>query len=74
MDMPQKSKTITDQLRAAIVAAPVTRYRIAQDTGISEAALSRFANGIRGLDGSSIDVLADYLGLELAPRAKRKAR
>ena len=73
MNMPQKPKTVTDQLRAAILAAPLTRYRIAQETGISEAALSRFVNRSRGLDGSSIDILADYLGLELAP-SKRKAR
>jgi transcriptional regulator with XRE-family HTH domain len=74
MNMAQKPKMITDQLRAAILAAPLTRYRIAQETGVSEAALSRFVNRTRGLDGSSIDILADYLGLELAPRAKRKAR
>ena len=67
-------KTVSEQLRAAILSADVTRYRIAEDTGVSEAVLSRFVNGMRGLDGSSIDKLAAYLDLELVPRSrKRKA-
>ena len=50
---------------AAIKSAGVTRYRIARETGIDEAALSRFMSGERGLDLSTVDRLAAYLGLQL---------
>lgn len=61
-------KTITEQLRAAIAAAGVTRYRIAKETGLSESALSRFVKGTRGMDLNSVDKLATYLGLELVAK------
>jgi transcriptional regulator with XRE-family HTH domain len=67
--------TVSEQLRAAILAAPVSRYRIAQETGVTEAALSRFVRGQRLLDLSSVDKLAQYLGLELvAVKRKRQAK
>ena len=62
-----------ERLRAAILTAGVTQYRIAEDTGISRAALSRFIRGERGLDGSSIDKLAIYLELDLLP-VKRQGK
>jgi|DewCreStandDraft_4_1066084.scaffolds.fasta_scaffold94905_2 transcriptional regulator with XRE-family HTH domain len=68
-----KQPTVTERLRAAILAAGVTQYRIAEDTGVNRAALSRFIRRQRGLDGSSIDVLAEYLGLDLLP-AKRRGK
>lgn len=57
--------SVSEQLRAAILAAPVSRYRMAQETGVTEATLSRFVRGERGLDLSSVDKLAAYLGLSL---------
>jgi transcriptional regulator with XRE-family HTH domain len=69
--MPKKT-SISDQVRKAINAAGVTRYRIAQDTGVDEATLSRFVNGERGLSLPVLDKLADYLGLELSPKPQRK--
>lgn len=51
-----------------------TRYRISQETGISEAVLSRFARGLTVLAGENVDRLAEYLKLELAPaRTTKKA-
>jgi transcriptional regulator with XRE-family HTH domain len=38
---------------------------MAQETGVTEATLSRFVRGERGLDLSSVDKLAAYLGLSL---------
>jgi transcriptional regulator with XRE-family HTH domain len=58
-------KTISDQLRAAIESAGVSRYRIGKETGVNEAALSRFMSRKTGLDLSTVDRLAAYLGLEL---------
>jgi transcriptional regulator with XRE-family HTH domain len=65
---------VTDRLRKAITAADVNRRRISQEKGIQESALSRFIHGERGLDGTSIDKLATYFGLELKPKPKRKGR
>lgn len=63
-----KRPTITEQLKSAIAESGKTRYRIAQESGLSEAALSRFVNGERGLTTASLDALADVLGLELVKR------
>ena len=63
-----KRKTFSEQLRSAIECAPVTRYRISQDTGIAEGILSRFVHGHVGLSLDTVDMLVRYLDLELAPR------
>ena len=68
--MPKKTYTISGQLRAAILAAPVTRYRIAKETEISASVLSRFVNGKSGLDLPTVDRLCEYLGLELQSKGK----
>ena len=68
---------LLDSIRGAIEQAEtsgVTRYRIALDTGISQALLSRFMSGERGLSVESIERLAEYLGLEIIVRPKRKGR
>ena len=56
---------MTDQVREAIDDCGVTRYRIAQDTGIDESTLSKFYHGQRGLSLSNLNVLFDYLGLRI---------
>ncbi len=55
-------------LRAAIEESGLTRYRIAKDTGNTEASLSRFMAGETSLRLDKADKLAKYLGLELKPR------
>lgn len=60
--------TMTEVLKAAIVESGLTRYRIAKDTGIDEAALMRFVRGDTSIRLDKADVLAEYLGLELAKR------
>ena len=62
---------ISDQLRDAILNSQKTRYRIAKETGLSEAALSRFANGVMGLSMDSIDKIGECLGLEIRERPKK---
>jgi transcriptional regulator with XRE-family HTH domain len=67
----RKSKTkptMSDALKTAIEESGVSRYRIAQDTGILETSLSRFVRGETSLRLDKADVLADYLGLELVGR------
>ena len=48
-----------------------TRYQISKDTGISQAALSRFVNGSRGLSVEMVERLAHYLKLEIVVRPKK---
>jgi plasmid maintenance system antidote protein VapI len=74
--MAKKKNLIGDQLREAILSADVTRYRISKDTGITEAALSRFITGGSGLSLKTIDILGEYLGLDITTRKtpKRKGK
>ena len=57
--------SISETIRKAILTADVSRYRIARETGIEEAALSRFVNRKRGLSMEALDQLADYFGFRL---------
>lgn len=66
-------KPLSEQLKDAILNADVSRYRIAQETGLTEAALSRFVNGVAGLSLDSVDKIGEYLVLEITTR-KQKPR
>ena len=66
--MTTKQKTISEQLRAAISEADVSRYRMSKDLDISQAALSRFVNGAMGLSLSTVDKITEYLELEVTVR------
>jgi hypothetical protein len=70
--MPKHRLQLSDQIRHAVETCGQTRYRIAKATGISEATLSRFMTGDRGLPMKTLDVLADYLKLNIqGPKQKR---
>lgn len=69
--MSKQPPSLSDQLRQAITAATLSRYRIAQETGISQSALSLFCARKRGLSLKSIDALAALLDLEVKPRKPR---
>ena len=59
----KRAKTMTDQIRQAIDDSGLTRYRIAQGTGIDESALAKFYNKHRGLSLDNLDQLTLYLGI-----------
>lgn len=63
----------SDALREAVKTSGETRYRIAQETGMTESGLSRFVHG-GGLNLASLDRLAAYLGLRLVPVAGSRKR
>jgi hypothetical protein len=72
-----KSKRFSDQLRAVVLNADVTRYQISKATDIPESNLSRFVHGEAGLSLESIDRLAEFLNLRVVgpndtPKAKGK--
>jgi plasmid maintenance system antidote protein VapI len=62
---------LEDQLKRAVLEAPVSRYRLARISGLSEAQLSYFVNGKRSLTLPAAARLAGALGLELRPKRKR---
>jgi transcriptional regulator with XRE-family HTH domain len=61
----RRPKKMTDQVRQAIDDSGLTRYRIAQDTGIDESTLAKFYHGTRGLSLDNLDLLCVYLGLRI---------
>lgn len=66
--------TVSEQLRRAIELAPVSRYKLAQQTGLDQGLLSKFIHGQTGLSLESVDLLAQALGLELRPIKKPRAK
>ena len=66
----RRSKKLTGQIRQAIDDSGLTRYRIAQDTGIDESALAKFYNGHRGLSMRALNALSEYLELTIIMRRK----
>jgi len=66
----RRPKKLTDQIRQAIDDSCVTRYRIAQDTGIDESALAKFYNGHRGLSMEALNALGEYLNLTIIMQRK----
>ncbi len=65
---------ILDAICDAIEASDKTRYRIAKDISISQTQLSRLMSGERGLSIDALERLADYLGLEIVIRPRRRRR
>ena len=65
---------LSDQIRRAVAASGLTRYRISKITGIDQAVLSRFMAGKVGLSMSALDRLADALELEVVARKQRKTK
>ncbi len=63
---------ITDVLRQAVLDSGLPLLRIAEETGVERASLSRFVRGKNSLRLDKADVLAAYFGLRLAPVKKRK--
>jgi predicted transcriptional regulator len=73
--MGKQRARLSDQIRKAVDASGLSRYRIAKEIGIVESAMSKFMSGKGGLSMEKIDALADLLGLSLAKgKAKRKRK
>ncbi|MBE3096961.1 MAG: helix-turn-helix domain-containing protein [Planctomycetes bacterium] len=84
--MKARRLKLSQQIRKAIDTSGLSRYRIAVETGLDHAAMSRFMADKGGLSVESLDAIADVLGLEVTavnprpvqppkrPGRKRKAR
>jgi len=69
-----KQLPISDQLRKAIDASGLSRYRICKGIGLDQASMSRFMSGERGLSLDVIDRLGAFLGLTVTQGRKAKRR
>jgi transcriptional regulator with XRE-family HTH domain len=58
-------KRLSDQIRAAVDDSGLSRYRICQEIGLNQAAMSRFMSGKGGLSMDTLDHLAEVLGLQI---------
>jgi plasmid maintenance system antidote protein VapI len=65
---------ITDVLRQAIIDSGLPLLRIAQDTGVERASISRFVRGMNSLRLDVADKLAAYFGLTLTPSEKKPTK
>ena len=63
--METRNERISDQLRRAILSAPLNCNQLSLRLGIHRATLSRFVNGKRGLPLELIDDIGELLGLRL---------
>jgi plasmid maintenance system antidote protein VapI len=63
--------TMTDVLRRAILGSGLPLLRIARDTGVERASISRFVREKNSLRLDVADRLAAYLGLTLIPTGKK---
>ena len=68
--MAHRRTKLSDQLRLAIEASGKSLNQIDRDTGIDKATLSRFVNGKGGLSIPVLDLLADYLKLNITMKGK----
>jgi transcriptional regulator with XRE-family HTH domain len=57
---------LSDQIRQAVDASGLSRYRICKTLGVAESTMSRFMSGQGGLSMEYLDALADLLDLRLA--------
>ena len=65
--MNEQRIKLSDQIRQAVDASGMSRYRISKELGISESTMSRFMAG-SGLMLDNLDALADLLELDLEAR------
>jgi transcriptional regulator with XRE-family HTH domain len=71
--MGKRRVKLSDQIRQAVDASGLSRYRISKELGVAESTMSRFMSGQGGLSMEYLDALADLLNLDIKTR-KRGAR
>lgn len=62
-----------EQIREAVRTSGMSRYYLAQQSGVDEASLSRFVRGKSGLSMESLDAVAEVLGLGVTARGDRSS-
>jgi transcriptional regulator with XRE-family HTH domain len=72
--VPTSRRTISEQLRGAILDRGLTAYRLGRETGIDPGLIQRFINGERDIRMKTADALADALSLRLVEGARGRGR
>lgn len=62
---------LSDQIRRAVDASGLSRYRICKTLGLGEATMSRFMNRQGGLSMQTLDALAELLRLNIAADTRK---
>jgi transcriptional regulator with XRE-family HTH domain len=70
MSEASRPKRFSDEIRRAVDASGLSRYRICKEIDITESTMSRFMNGTGGLSMASLDKLAELLALSITTRPK----
>lgn len=65
---------VLDEIRKAIKKSKLSRYAISKATGIDQGHLSKLMAGQAGLSVDRLELLADFLELEITIRPKRKGK
>jgi len=61
----RKPRPLSEQLRRLIEQGPLTRYRIAKDSGVDASQLLRFVHGRGKLTTDTLDRIGDVLKLRI---------
>jgi transcriptional regulator with XRE-family HTH domain len=69
--IPKRVK-LTDQIRRAVDACGLSRYRICKIIGLDQGTFSKFMAGKCGLSLQTLDAVADVLGLDVVARGPVK--
>ena len=62
-----------DKLAKAIEQSGQSRYEISRQTGVDQSVLHKIVNG-GGCSVQTLEILCEYLGLELVAKKKTKAK
>ena len=71
--MPKPGFKLSDEVRRAVDASGLSRYRISKTLGIAESTISRFMAG-SGLSMEYLDALAELLDMHLAVAKRPKKK
>ena len=64
--------SLLQQIIDAIEESGESRYAISKGSGVAASQLSRLVRGQAGMSADNIDRVANYLGLEVVVRTKRR--
>lgn len=72
--MEKKRVKFSDQIRQAVDASELSRYRICKELGIPESMMSRFMNRGMWLGVENMDALAELLDLHVTTGQHRRKK
>ena len=67
----RKPRPLSEQLRRIIERGPLTRYRIAKESGVDASQLLRFVHGRGKLTTDSLDKIGEVLKLQITSKLEQ---